>query len=160
MLICLSLLQLAVASVVITGFSMWSAKVPILLLLIRIFGINRWLRITAILTIVVTGVLILAGVSYNANACMPPDTDLGFTPDYLATCADANSYNGIALGSVSIATDIIIFILPLPVIAKLKLAPGKKIGLLLVFLAGIGSVTSLNPHLSIPRHITCPPPTS
>lgn len=143
-----------------SGFSMWTAKIPILLLLTRIFGIHRWLRITAILTIVLTGLAILAGVAYNANACMPPDTDLGFTPEYLATCADANSYTGVALGSVSIATDIIIFILPLPVIAKLKLETGKKIGLLLVFLAGIGSVTSLRPHhktSTLPRlhHLRC-----
>ncbi|KAG6354482.1 hypothetical protein INS49_004499 [Diaporthe citri] len=132
--------QLAVASVFMSGFVMWTAKIPILLLLIRIFGIHRWLRITAILTIVLTGLAILAGVAYNANACMPPNSDLGFTPDYLATCADANSYTGVALGSVSIATDVIIFILPVPVIAKLKLETGKKIGLLLVFLVGIGAI--------------------
>lgn len=123
---------------------MWTAKVPILLLLIRVFGqLNRWLRITATLTIIFTGLAILAGDAYNAHICMPPKDDAGFTVKYLLGCVNVTLYTGVAVGSIGILADVIIFILPLPVIAKLQLATEKKIGLVLVFLAGMGSVVSI-----------------
>lgn len=121
---------------------MWTAKVPILVLLIRLFGVNRWLRIIAILTIVLTGLAILAGETYNAHICMPPKSDAGFTQDDLSRCTAIASKMGIALSSIGISTDIIIFLLPLPVIAKLQLVNEKKIGLAVVFLAGLGAIVA------------------
>lgn len=118
---------------------MWTAKLPVLVLLIRIFGVNRGVRVVSIITIVVLGLAIIAGDIYNAIICKPPSID-DQLPVYLDTvtkCTDASSLTGSILAPIGLAADIIIFILPLPVIFKLNLSLEKRIGLMVVFLFGL-----------------------
>lgn len=118
---------------------MWTAKLPVLLLLARIFGVDRAVRITAYATALVLGIAIVSAGIYNAVICWPPGADdgldvyLGFVP----RCTDASSLTGTILAPISLAGDVIIFLLPLPVIFKLQLSIQKKIGLLVVFLFGL-----------------------
>lgn len=121
----------------LSGFSMWSAKAPVLLLFIRLFGVQRWVRIISILTLAILGVAILAADSYNAAKCAPPKKDIDITPAFLLNCSKASSEVGVGLGTIGVVADIIIFIVPLPVIAKLHLPLAKRIGITVVFLAGI-----------------------
>ncbi|KAF4631711.1 hypothetical protein G7Y89_g6426 [Cudoniella acicularis] len=137
-----SLRRYAVAMTFLSGFSLWTAKAPILLLFIRLFGVHRWIRVTSIAILVVTGVAIIVGDSYNAAKCAPPKSDDGMTLVFLSNCSTASSYVGVTLGTFGLVADIIIFVLPLPIIAKLHLPLGKRIGIAIVFLAGFLAIVA------------------
>lgn len=120
--------------VFLSGFSMWTAKVPVLLLYNRLFGIRRWMRLSCYATLVITGLVILIGDAYNAALCMPrPALD----PLYVANCNRVSSTVGIVCGFVGVFADAVIFVLPLPVIANLHVPLSRKIALAVAFLFGI-----------------------
>ncbi|KAK3389680.1 hypothetical protein B0H63DRAFT_102977 [Podospora didyma] len=128
------------------GFAMWSSKVPILLLYVRLFGITtNWLRIAAYTTIAVTLALFLAGMSYVGASCVPYTADP--SAEFVNTCKDRINVGSLALGFVAISTDIIILVLPIPVLMSLSIPQHKKVGLMFVFLSGIvalaAGITSL-----------------
>lgn len=113
---------------------MWTAKVPVLLLYDRLFGVRKWMRFSCFTTLVMTGLVILVGDAYNAAMCMPRQTlDL----QYIGNCNTVSSTVGIVCGFVGIFADAVIFILPLPVIANLHVPLSRKIALAVAFLFGI-----------------------
>lgn len=52
-----------------------------------------------------------------------------------------------AYGSMNVVSDVLLFLLPLPMVWQLRLSRGDKLGLVLVFMSGIGYATIQ----SIPR---------
>lgn len=50
---------------------------------------------------------------------------------------ETSSLPGVILAPIGLAADVIIFILPIPIILKSQLAMDKKIGLVVVFLFGL-----------------------
>lgn len=114
---------------------MWSAKAPILLLYIRIFNIEKWLRITSYCILVATFIILMTTSTVSAVLCAPGIHEI--TPLFLADCATKGSQFGIAIAAVAVVTDIIIFVLPLPIIFRMQLPLHKKIGLVAVFFTGI-----------------------
>jgi hypothetical protein len=118
---------------------MWTSKAPILLLFIRLFGIDKSLRITCY------AILVLTALAYLVDAIVPgalcPPKQVEFTDVMalmnLASCSKRSSEAGVASGTISLVTDLIILVLPLPFIAKMHLAFHKKVGLMAVFLMGI-----------------------
>ncbi|KAI1207434.1 uncharacterized protein F4807DRAFT_434567 [Annulohypoxylon truncatum] len=135
--------QLQVAMVFLTGFSMWTAKAPVLLLYIRLFGLHKWMRLSCLATLAVMALVILIGDAYNAAKCMPQDiTSPGYI-EYVTNCNRVGSTVGVICGFVGVFSDAVIFCLPLPILAKLHLPLAKKLGLSVVFLVGaLAIVTS------------------
>lgn len=114
---------------------MWSSKAPILLLYVRLFGVKQWMRTICYLTLAITTIFFLVGPAVACAKC-----DLRGKPpsqEFLLACSNTTSVAGVVLGITAVITDAIVFVLPLPVIYQLKLAPQKKLGLLLVFMTGI-----------------------
>jgi len=135
--------RLATAINFIAGFSMWSAKLPILLLYVRLFGmVTPWLRITAYAIAAVTFFFFLVGMSAMAAKCTPPSSMLLLTPDFFPECLDRGTFTGVLLGFVAVVTDLIIILLPLPVLSQLRLPPGKKVGVMVIFLTGIFAIAA------------------
>ncbi|GAB1320332.1 hypothetical protein MFIFM68171_10542 [Madurella fahalii] len=132
----------AETQIFLSGLSTWTAKLPVLVLLIRIFGIYRCIRVVSIITIVVLGFGIIAADIYNAVICKPPslDDDMTVFLSYVSRCTDASSLAGYVIAPLGLAADVIIFILPIPFILQLQLSLDKKIGLAVVFLIGIIAV--------------------
>jgi hypothetical protein len=56
---------------------------------------------------------------------------------HLANCSKKSSQWGVASGTVSVATDILILCLPIQVIKNMRLPLTKKVGLMIVFLSGV-----------------------
>ncbi|KAJ5869781.1 hypothetical protein N7455_004722 [Penicillium solitum] len=115
--------------------SIYSAKLPLLFMLIRIFGVKHWLRWTCIFLIVVGtlgGVITLlyAGISCSPDLHEP-------TPPFLFSCISALTDATIARGSISLAIDVIAFILPIPVIVNLNMPLRRKIGVAFAFATGL-----------------------
>ncbi|KAJ5456701.1 hypothetical protein N7530_011975 [Penicillium desertorum] len=120
--------------------AVYSAKLPLLFMLIRIFGIKDWLRWTCIFLIVVGtlgGVITLlyAGISCSPDLHEP-------TPPFLFSCVGALTNATIARGSISLAVDVIVFVVPIPVIVDLKMPLRRKIGVAFVFATGLLAIAA------------------
>lgn len=126
--------QVAAACIFTATAAMYFAKLPVLIFLIRIFGIQKWLRYTAYFLMVITALGFLASALWTGLQCSPNlhKADEAF----LFNCVSATLYTTVSRNSLSLAVDLVIFFMPLPLIAQLKLARRKKIGVGLVFLAG------------------------
>lgn len=104
-------------------------------MLIRTFGIKNWLR-WACLFLIVFGTLggvvtlLYAGISCSPDLHQP-------TPPFLFACVGALTNATIARGSLSLAIDVIVFILPIPIIVNLKMPLRRKIGVALAFATGL-----------------------
>ncbi|KXX75837.1 hypothetical protein MMYC01_206627 [Madurella mycetomatis] len=121
-------------------FAVYFAKVPILLLYIRIFGLHSVVRITSWILLIVPLVMFVGGAIYGATVCSPENRVADMV--FLQGCIQPSLHIGVWNGSISAVVDIILFILPLPVIAKLQLPPHKRFGLMMVFLAGFFGIVA------------------
>jgi len=128
-------LQLVAVGIASGNCAIYSAKLPLLFMLRRTFGIKKWLR-RACLFLIVFGTLggvitlLFAGISCSPDLHQP-------TPPFLFSCVTALTNATIARGSISLAIDVIIFILPIPIIIDLKLPLRRKIGLGIAFGTGL-----------------------
>lgn len=116
------------------GMTTWFTKAPVLLILIRIFGVKTWLRTISYSTLVLSALAIVGGISYGGAICNPKGT---WSPEFSSKCVIAGPITSLVAGVTGLIVDLIVFILPLPVIFKLNLSLGRKIGIALLFMAGI-----------------------
>ena len=71
----------------------------------------------------------------TAFFCNPPQKQFSLDPNYPGTCGDSNTLYS-AVASSDLAVDVIVILLPMPVLWSLQLPTAKKIALTFVF--GIG----------------------
>ncbi|CAG9994616.1 unnamed protein product [Clonostachys byssicola] len=115
--------------------ALYTAKLPLISLLIRTFGIKRWLQITCKILVVLGFIGFMATAIYPTVRCSPQLHTVN--PMFLITCITSIADVTIPRGSISITIDVLLFVLPLPIIQTLKLPFRKKLGLVLVFIAGV-----------------------
>jgi hypothetical protein len=135
----LRLAEIAYVLNFVGSYALFLSKTPILYLYIRLFGLKNWVRVVCYLTLFATFCAFFIGTTISAVVCSPKEV----RPACLPTITAKGTY----LGAVAIAADVIIIIVPLPVVLRLNLSLHKRIGLAIVFLAGIfatgASVVSL-----------------
>ncbi|KAI0911117.1 hypothetical protein F4824DRAFT_451879 [Ustulina deusta] len=127
------LFRLAIIIIILVQGTLWFSKAPILFLYLKLFGVNRWLRFVSYATLLVTGLIYIAGLIFTLIMC-PTDK---ITLVAYQKCAHANTLTGVISGFVSVVADAIIFLIPIPIIFSLQLETSKKIGLSVAFLSGI-----------------------
>ncbi|KAI0481796.1 hypothetical protein F4859DRAFT_435861 [Xylaria cf. heliscus] len=139
------LAQIGTASTLVAAAATWTAKSPILFLYIQLFGIKTWLRLISYCILVVTFLFLLGWNAYVAATCNPNGREN--LPAIVMKCTSVTALGGLIVGVISVVTDIIIIVLPLPIILRLNLPLGKRVGIIGVFLTGIfglaASATSL-----------------
>lgn len=118
-----------------------------LALYIRLFGILRWLRYTCYAGLAISFLFYwvqipLAGVYCTPRHGGPWDLAVAERCSTLAVM-------GPVLGAVGLAADLIILIIPLPIIYGLNMPTPKKIGLSIVFLMGILCVLLKSARLTL-----------
>ncbi|KAI1352834.1 hypothetical protein F5Y01DRAFT_313498 [Xylaria sp. FL0043] len=118
-----------------TTLTLWSSKVPILFLYIRLFGVKRWVKLLCSSTLVLISLADFAGAVSVSAVCYTRGRAL--TPQHILNCSNASSITSVALGFVSVITDVLIFVVPLPIIFRLKMNMRKKISFMFVFATGI-----------------------
>lgn len=126
-----------VAVPVLAAFSMWTSKAPVLILYIRLFGIQKWMRYACYITIVASALGFFLSMIPSWRSCHPFDVA---TPVTWRVCGQANLDGGVIQGSLSVVVDLIIILLPLRPIYTLNMSRRMKIGLGIVFLSGIFGV--------------------
>lgn len=122
-----------------TPLALWTCKAPILFLYVRLFGIKRWLRVTSYTTLVLTALVYVSGIVAIPPACTPRTHDL--SEAFIDNCQGRTRMINVYLGSVSVLADIVILVLPMPVVFGLKLLVRSRVGLVLLFLSGLLFVT-------------------
>lgn len=123
--------QLVAVGIASGNGATYSAKLPLLFLLMRTFGARKWLHWSC-LALIISGTLgglvtlLFASISCSPGLHQP-------TPPFLFSCVTALTNATIARGSISLAEDVIIFVLPMPIIVSLKMPLRRKIGLGVAF---------------------------
>ncbi|ROW10728.1 hypothetical protein VPNG_05124 [Cytospora leucostoma] len=118
---------------IIFPITIFFAKASILLLYLRIFGVNRWLRTT-----IYIGITLLA-IFYTAMACagiVGVVQCVGLAAASIQFCSDIGGPIQLAQSAFNVITDVWILILPMPLVLKLQMPRARKIGLLAVFAVG------------------------
>jgi hypothetical protein len=77
----------------------------------------------------------ISGIIAIPPACAPRTHDL--TEDFIDGCQARTRLINVYLGSVSVLADVVILVLPLPVVFGLKLLVRGRIGLAFLFLSGL-----------------------
>ncbi|KAI0099587.1 hypothetical protein GGR51DRAFT_535096 [Nemania sp. FL0031] len=118
------------------------AKIAICLLYKQLFP-QRHIRIVVNITIAVLVVASIAGGSAVLFGCTPFEAHWGTPEEQAQHCIDTEALY--IWGSFpNIITDVVMLIIPLPVVIKLHASPGLRFGLIITFLFGsIGLVTSV-----------------
>lgn len=126
--------QVAIASYFVAGYSNFFAKTPLLLLYTKLFSSQPWVRRTSYITLICgflgfTATSIAGTLSNPGNKVLDEQFWVGFL---------ARSY-GIAVANAvfNLSMDIVAFIIPLPIIYRLQMPVRKKLGLALMFMAGL-----------------------
>ncbi|KAI1360790.1 hypothetical protein F5Y08DRAFT_39639 [Xylaria arbuscula] len=132
--------QLAVAISVLTPLALWTCKAPILFLYLRLFGIKKWLRVISYITLAITAAVYTAGIVAIPPACTPHSSEL--SKGFIEGCQTRTRIINVFTGSFSVLADVIILVLPLPVVFGLTLLVRSKVGLAFLFLSGLFAIAA------------------
>lgn len=113
---------------------MYFSKLPLLFFLLRIFRIEKLLRYTIHAIFFITTVGFSGAALYSIVECSSGINKVG--EPLVFQCIAATLVTGITRNTISLAVDLVIFILPLRIVLKLKLPLHKKIELVVVFFTG------------------------
>jgi hypothetical protein len=121
------------ATSIIYPIVIYFVKLSILLLYLRIFGINRTLRLSCHLAIVFFTLFYIAYFGVQTGILVDCISEAS-----LKTNLCKNVYSLTVFQSAfNVASDIFVFALPIPRIMELHVNRRQKIGLLIIFLAGL-----------------------
>jgi multisubunit Na+/H+ antiporter MnhB subunit len=117
------------------GPGMTFAKCAILALYLRIFQVSRTLRFLIWVGVFVICSSYLVAIPLFTYYCTPQASE-HWNLMLLEKCKK-NGVLALIQGVVGVVTDLYIFVLPLPTVLRLRLPRCKKIGVMIVFAAGL-----------------------
>lgn len=112
-------------------------KISILCLYVRIFKVNKTFRALCYGMMGFTVVYLLLFFFLFAFNCNPPARTwhlIGWTGG--GSCFN-NIKTGYAIGGINIFTDVVLLVMPLPLLWKLKIPRTQRIGLISIFCTGL-----------------------
>ena len=114
-------------------------RVALLLMYLRLFGVNdRFKYATWAVLFFVTGYL-SSNIITLIFGCTP--IPKYWKPDEPGHCIDLVQAD-YTYGSMNVISDVLLFLLPLPMVWQLRLSPRERLGLVLVFMSGIAYATT------------------
>ncbi|PVI05740.1 hypothetical protein DM02DRAFT_70684 [Periconia macrospinosa] len=124
----------------VAAFSTGFSKAPVLLLYMRLFGVHRWVRWTCRITLIIMALGFLGSLIPPLIHCHPLDKPV--TAAKWKRCGTANLESGVTSGTVSVAADLVIMLIPLRPILTLTLSRRRKIGITIIFCSGIFGIVA------------------
>ena len=116
--------------------ALWTAKAAILALYIRLFDCGRWIRISCYALMAFMLVFYGCYVVLAAVYCLPRH-GRPWNIHLYDQCAKQPISSSSVMGVFGVEADMVIFVLPFPIIYTLHLTRKRKIGLFVVFLVGL-----------------------
>ena len=126
---------------IVYAFTIFFAKLSIMLLYLRIFNIDRGLRLPIYLGIVFQALFYSAMIGVANGSIAECNGPSQITNQY---CKNYGKPVVVLNAAVNVATDIYILLLPIPRVLKLQLGRRHRLGLLLVFATGVVYVVILS----------------
>ena len=116
---------------ILLGPTIFFAKLSILFLYLKIFQVDRSTKYAIYTGMLFDFLIYWPNIGLNSYFCAPkPGEPWGLAA--LATCSKTTVW-GVIQGSLAVVLDIYLFILPMPVLARLHLKRSKKVGVMAVF---------------------------
>ncbi|KAL8659146.1 MAG: hypothetical protein Q9202_007261 [Teloschistes flavicans] len=107
-------------------------KISVLLFYHRIFPQKSFRRVTNIMGVILV-LFLLSSWLVTGLQCLPIHSF--WQPDIPRTCIKQSSYY-LATGSLNLILDVIVVLMPIPLLVKLQLPKPQKIGVIVLFLSG------------------------
>ncbi|KAI0509175.1 hypothetical protein F5B22DRAFT_658582 [Xylaria bambusicola] len=123
----------------IQAFAYFTSRLPILVLYIRLFGRQAGFRFACYFALFANFAVYLTAIPLLSYFCAPRIGEDWNSLDVFDKCKTLLNW-AVIQGSLDIALDLYIFILPLPPVLRLQMPKRKKIGVLIVFLTGFFAV--------------------
>lgn len=115
----------------------FTAKIPILVLYIRLFGIRSFVQYMCYATLLLTPLFYATSLTVQGVFCSSDDGEVEVEWPRLEKCINVTIVTGIVNSLVGVLDDLVVLLLPLPVIWGLGLCVRRKIGVAAVFLSGV-----------------------
>ncbi|KAK3385912.1 hypothetical protein B0H63DRAFT_473829 [Podospora didyma] len=128
-------LKLQLGNQMLAAVTHFCVKASLAFFFMRVFGTLNWVRIVCYFLLVLTFASYLSYEIVVIIYCIPRAGE-EWGPVSLARCT-TSAPSTIAVGVCSVVADLIIFVLPFPIIAGLSLNSQRKKGLAVVFLVGL-----------------------
>lgn len=113
--------------------SLMGYKFAILLLYLRIYGVNRHFRWACYITMFVIFGYLFSNLLTEFLGCNPPQKS--WMTKLPGHCIDGIK-SDYAYGSLNWISDLVLFILPIPMIWKTQLKTKEKVGIMIIFMFG------------------------
>lgn len=113
------------------------AKISVLVLYLRVFGVLKQTRIFTYIAIAVNFAQCLAQIIGSAAVCAPAPGQSWAIAAATYDCRVTGGFLGVIMAAISIFNDFFIIIIPIPAICSLQLATKKKIGVCAIFFVGL-----------------------
>ncbi|CAH0040804.1 unnamed protein product [Clonostachys rhizophaga] len=130
-----------VATITVANLSTWTTKLPLMLMLARLFSVKPWVPWISYGMLVASLLVTIAITAWSGAAC---DMRGQWDTNVAEICSPRSARGHLASGIVGLIVDVVLFILPLPIIIRLNVPFKRKIGYAIVFTTGIlGIVVSI-----------------
>ncbi|KAL8651009.1 MAG: hypothetical protein Q9210_003492 [Variospora velana] len=131
--------KLLYAQGMLLGPTIFFSKEAIFLLYFEVFHVKNQMRLAIIFGMVFTGFVYWTGIIIESIFCAPR---IGESWDPLAGSpvsmrCQKTIYWGIVQGACAIVIDVLIFVLPIPIVMKLQLPTRRKVQILCVFMTAL-----------------------
>lgn len=126
--------QVMSSTAIIFPFTVFFAKVSILLIYLRLFKIDRPLRVGIHVGLILMALFHTAIIGVGIGTVIKC---VGVSASTSTFCNAASGSTQLAQSAFNVVTDFLILILPMPLVMKLQLPRTRKIGLFFVFGAGV-----------------------
>lgn len=131
--------KLLYAQGMLLGPTIFFSKEAIFLLYFEVFQVKNQMRLAIIFGMVFTGFVYWTGVIIESIYCAPRVGE-GWDPLAGAPVSircQKTIYWGIVQGACAILIDLLIFVLPIPIVMKLQLPTRRKVQILCVFMTAL-----------------------
>ncbi|KAF2756328.1 hypothetical protein EJ05DRAFT_487244 [Pseudovirgaria hyperparasitica] len=128
-------MQNQILSQMIIAPTLWAAKSAILALYLRIFGKVKWLRISSYIWIFLMAIIFGLNIVISGVFCVPRSGE-AWADVTFKRCSDS-AWISLIVGVFAVIADLVILLLPFPIIMHLRLSTSKKIHLGIVFSTGV-----------------------
>lgn len=112
---------------------LWFVKLSLLILYYRVFGVNQCFRWALYVVISIWTLYSWADTLVVIFQCIPVHKT--WSPTEPGHCLDLIKL-GVASGYINILTDLMIIILPIPVVMSLQLSPKTQLAVIAIFATG------------------------
>lgn len=122
---------------ILLGPTLFLAKLSVLLLYLELFKVNKQARIAIAIGMTIIAAQCIATIVGYSVLCVPKPGDSWMLKASTHGCIKIATAFGVAMGSLSVFSDIYILWIPLPIIWQLHMPTRKKVGVSIIFITGL-----------------------